>query len=146
MNKVYRDHHDVQPDQSIDSRIHELKLNGGALLIPEKSPITHLGEDRVLIEHIRSAMRMKKIQTVVLFAHAPCGMAGMFGLTLTQNLDCLIEAKLRLKSELVGAKVVCFMHIARSDRERRTYFISAAKWRLLYPKRVRSDPPSTAAA
>jgi hypothetical protein len=125
---------------SVDRRIHEFKLNGGALLIAAKSPLTHLGEDRVLIEHIRSAMRMKKIQTVVLFAHAPCGMAGMFNLDLKHVLDNLIEAKLRLKSELVGAKVVCFVHIARPDGIRRTYFISAAKWRLLYPRRQEPKP------
>ncbi len=129
-----------------DRRIHELKLNGGALLIASGSPVTHLGEDRVLIEHIKSAMKMKHIQTVVLFAHAPCGMAGMFNMSLKQVLENLIEAKLRLKSELVGAKVVCFVHIARANGIRRTYFISAAKWRLLNPKRVSIDPPSTAAA
>lgn len=155
--EAYRTHHkvrDMLTDGSRtlvrrllsgDRRIHEFKLNGGALLIAKNSPLTHLGEDRVLIEHIRSASRMKKIHTVVLFAHAPCGMAGMFGLDLKQVLDNLIDAKLRLKSELVGVKVVCFVHIARPDGVRRTYFISAAKWRLLYPKRPATSSSISAA-
>lgn len=117
-----------------DPRIHTIALNGGALLIPHYSPVTHLGEDRVLIEHIRAACQLKKIFTVALYAHAPCGMAGFYDLNLNQVLELLVQAKERIKTELVGTKAVCFVHIAKPDGRRNTYFLSTAKWRLLHPR------------
>ncbi|MFA6161628.1 MAG: hypothetical protein WC766_05705 [Patescibacteria group bacterium] len=127
-----------------DPRIHTIALNGGALLIPRNSPVTQLGEDRVIIEHIRAACKLKKIFTVALYAHAPCGMAGYYDLDLMHVLELLVQAKERIKTELVGTKAVCFVHIAKPDGRRNTYFLSAAKWRLIHPRRAINHESSAA--
>ena len=109
-------------------RPHQLSLNGGALLIAEESPLNkELREDLVLLAHIRGAMVLKKIRTVVLYAHAPCGAAGLAGLSFERCIDLLMKAKARVKKEIPGMKVACFCHVDRKGKKR-TYFVSKEKW------------------
>ena len=111
-------------------RIHPLSLNGGSLLIPYSSPLNKDdGEDRILLKHIRQAKHMKGFNTVVLYAHAPCGAAKNYELNLVTMLDILAEAKDRIKKEIPRMKVPCFFHIDHGDSIKRTYFVSRKHWR-----------------
>jgi hypothetical protein len=122
--------------QRSSPRIHTIALNGGALLLPENSPlVTAHREDEVLLEHIKVARELKNIDTVALYTHAPCGAGTLAGLTLEQELDLLLIAKTRVKETLPGIKVACFCHIDRGE-SKRTYFVSRNKWILqhMYPE------------
>jgi hypothetical protein len=122
--------------QRQSARIHTIALNGGALLLPENSPlVTPHREDEVLLEHIKVARELKNINTIALYTHAPCGAGTLAGLTLEQELDLLLAAKVRIKESLPGIKAVCFCHIDRGE-SKRTYFVSRNKWILqhMYPE------------
>ncbi|MBP9864431.1 hypothetical protein KBC54_03215 [Patescibacteria group bacterium] len=109
-------------------RIHVLSLNGGALLIPEHSPFNKERDyGSVLIEHAVTAVKLKGIQTIVLEAHAPCGMARAAGLDLVSVVRLLVAAKRRLKVHLPNVSVALFFHAHRADC-RNTYFVSAQKF------------------
>lgn len=115
--------------RGIHPRVHTLALNGGALLIPEKSPLNkENGEDRVLLAHLRDARKLKNIDTIVLYVHAPCGAAGLADLNFMQVMELLLEAKARIKKELPGALVACFCHVDWGENIKRTYFVSRDKW------------------
>ncbi len=121
--------------QRSSPRIHTIALNGGALLLPEDSPlVTAHREDEVLLEHIKVARELKNIHTVALYTHAPCGAGTLAGLTLEQELNLLLAAKVRIKEHLPGIKAACFCHIDRGE-SKRTYFVSRNKWILqhMYP-------------
>lgn len=114
-------------------RVHVLGLNGGALLLPRDTPLnTANREDLVLLSHIRTAIKLKNIRTVALYAHAPCGAAGLAKLSLLEVVNMLAKAKARVKEEIPESKVACFMHVDRGAEEgKRTYFISGAEINLL---------------
>lgn len=117
-------------------RTHPLTSHGGALVIPPDSILNIRYRGDNLVEDIIEAWEMKRTKVVTLYAHAPCGAATKAGLSLAENLDLLVRAKLHLKEKLTRAqaqtKVACFVHIDRGvDEGKRTYFISAAKWQLL---------------
>ncbi len=131
--------------QRTDPRIHLFALNGGALLLPENSPINrataklisneedghssactkpnqgmvsiHLQQDLVLLWNIQAARQLKDIHTIALYAHAPCGAATLCGLNMVQVLNYLIQAKARLRHTFPGLKVACFCHIDHGKDE-----------------------------
>lgn len=112
----------------IPPRIHELALNGGALLIAKGSPVRRAGsEDEVLLRHIADGRTLKEIDSVMLYAHAPCGAAALAHLDLRGVISLLMKAKTRIKQELADLKVACFLHIDWGDRKR-TYFVSRDAW------------------
>lgn len=117
----------MEEKQRKTPRIHTIALNGGALLIPENSPVA-TGESKILIGHIRVAMDLKKIKTIALYAHAPCGAAGLCKLSVEVILDLLIQAKMQIKREISDAKVACFFHVDYGDGKKRTYFVSRDKY------------------
>ena len=99
-------------EQQFHPRIHTLALNGGALLIPANSPVQREGnEDTVILQHLRDGQALKGINLVVLYAHAPCGAAGIAKLNSKQVIELLIAAKTRVKEEIPGLKVACFCHV-----------------------------------
>lgn len=110
--------------------IHEFKLNGGALRLPLKSPLNKKGlpADKVLLRDIKDAIFLKEMQTIVIYAHFPCGAAGLCGLTVLEQLDLLVKAKRRLKKEFSEVKVACFFHVDYTNGRKRTYFISLQNW------------------
>lgn len=113
----------------IPPRVHELALNGGALLIPQDSPVRREGtEDRVLVQHLKDAQTLKNINLVMLYAHAPCGAAALAGLDLRGVVKLLMAAKTRIKEEIPTFKVACFLHIDWGGGKRRTYFVSRDEW------------------
>lgn len=117
----------------LEPRPHVLALNGGALLLPENSPLNKaVREDLVLLKHIKDAVPMKNIHTVVIYTHAPCGAAGAANLSFVRCMDLLVKAKARIKEKIPEVKVACFCHVDRSDEgghhKRRTYYVDEVRW------------------
>lgn len=120
-------------------RIHVLSRMGGALVIPPSSPLYREGYAKDLVDDILASYRIKGINFVALYAHAPCGAATLANITLAEELEILAEAKTELKriahSAGIELKVACLFHIDRGD-SKRTYFFPVGQWRLL----TRSKP------
>lgn len=121
-------------------RPHMPSLHGGAILMAEDCPLyREFRVDELLLLHVRQAEgpELKGIGTVVLYAHAPCGAAGMAKLTLVHQIVYLMRAKERVKAIDTTNKVICFVHVDYGDRKR-TYFISRAKWIAYWQTRGRA--------
>lgn len=145
-------------EHRLDSRIHLLCLNGGALNLPQNSPLNRWfaysavaqdyqrpPRDAVLLDDIFAACKLKEIQTVILLAHAPCGAARTVELSFEETVRLLVEAKRRIKmcapDMNVQLQVACFYHVcweSGDDVSRRTYFVSAGEWDR-WVQRVRQD-------
>lgn len=115
-------------ERSAEPRIHRLSLNGGALRIAERTPIyAGDGADRVLLQDIGATLVMKGIRTVVLFGHAPCVAARMFGLNAQESVRLLLAAKRRVRATVEVAVprviVACKMHVDWGGTKRNTYFL-----------------------
>jgi hypothetical protein len=109
-------------------RIHTISLNGGGLLLSAESPLVKVHqEDHVLIKHITDARQLKGIHSVVVYAHAPCGAAGMANLSVEQVIDLLIKGRNRLKTIFEDLHVVPLFHLD-DGQKKRTYFISPNAW------------------
>ena len=127
MPDIWQFQNGIMQGQRQTSRIHTLSLNGGALLIPEGSPLNaEAHEDIVLLKHIHEAIILKGIHTIALYAHGPCGAAGLAGLTLVEVIGLLKQAGKRVREAFPSAQVVCFFHADKGETKR-TYFASA-KW------------------
>lgn len=133
MPGIFQYQADSQVQRTIP-RIHTLSLNGGAILLASPpSPILQWREDMVLLEHIKTARRLKEIDSIALYAHAPCGAAYLAKLDFLEVARRLMEAKTILKKTLNGATVACFCHIdygekATEKRRKKTYFLSRQRW------------------
>ena len=125
MHDLFHHHEALVQESNCAPRLHTLALNGGALLLPMTSPLNRqFNEDKVLLHHIAVAQKLKEIDTVVLYAHAPCGAAMMHDMSFFQVVQYLMQAKMMLKnSGPAGIKVACFIHIDYGDKKR-TYFVS----------------------
>lgn len=112
-------------------RHHPLLLNGGSLLLSKHSPIRGAKKDSaVLLRHIQAASSIKGIRTVVLYVHAPCGVAYRKHLDFLEVMRLLIEAKLRLRLQrgLSKLKFSCFCHVdfnglSGEGARKRTYVV-----------------------
>lgn len=112
-------------------RPHMLCLHGGAMLIAPDCPLyREFHADELLLQHIREAEGpdLKGISTIVLYVHAPCGAAGLAGLTIVHQLHFLMASKARVQAIDTSNEVVCFVHVDYDGNRKRTYFISRAKW------------------
>ena len=112
-------------------RPHMPSLHGGAMLIAEKCPLyREYRVDELFLQHIREASSpaLKGIGTVILYVHAPCGAAGLAGLTLVQQIAFLMRAKERVKEQSDEYNVICFVHVDYGEGRKRTYFISRVTW------------------
>lgn len=124
-------HHEkiITSNLSATPRIHTLALNGGALLLPPASPLHQkFNEDLVLLHHIKVARDLKEINTIVLYSHAPCGVAAQYNLSFFKVIQYLIEAKNLLKQDDKKIKVACFCHVDYGDKKKRTYFVSRERF------------------
>ncbi len=128
MPDVFKHHEKICAHHREHSRIHLFALNGGAKLISENSPLRMYQEDEVLLSHIRVAREKKNIDTVVLYAHAPCAVAYDKKLSFAEVLELLFQGKERVKREIPGVKVACFCHVDHGDGKKRTYFVSCKAW------------------
>lgn len=120
----------IQIGQCKDPRIHTFGWNGGALRLAPKSPTNKVGRSTAkdLLEDISDARKMKNIDTVALYVHAPCGKANACDISVIETLNLLMAAKERIKKENNGVKVACFFHVDYANGKKRTYFISRHKW------------------
>lgn len=124
-----------------NSCLHILSSNGGALnLTPNvKSATPGSNFHNHLIAQIREAIQLKKINTIALLVHAPCGKAISADMDAIDLLDGLFAARdqvLRRIKEL-QVSVACFIHVAWAPGNRRTYFVrhsSYANWKSRNPK------------
>lgn len=124
---------------TVHGRMHRLQLNGGPLSISPSSPL-HLDRDDCGAEvpvgvamrtNIRGAVELKKIQSLVLVAHVPCGAADTAGMSVDEVLSALVAAKIELSERYaatLGVKVACFLHVEWTmlgiERRPSTYFVS----------------------
>lgn len=143
MHDLFHHHEKIIATATTAPRIHTLALNGGALLLPAASPLHQkFHEDLVLLHHLDVARDLKEINTVVLYAHAPCGAAALYNLNFFQVIRYLIEAKNLLKQGDHDIKVACFCHIDYGDGKKRTYFVSREqfdRWRKTNLRARRQD-------
>ncbi|MBU6321764.1 MAG: hypothetical protein KGI78_02820 [Patescibacteria group bacterium] len=127
------------PDNE-DRMHHPLSLNGGALLLPESSPLRRLDDgsygpdDEVLLRHLVGAIKLKQPQSIILYAHAPCGMARLFGLSIMEEFELLVRAKQRVREHVTPYGVTdvrAWFHVYYSDdRNRKTYHFRRDIWEL----------------
>lgn len=128
---ILKYHFEICKKHRSTPRIHPLSLNGGALLIPEESPLNQkLREDAVFIAHMKDAKEMKRIETFILLYHGPyCGAAFKFGLNFLQMTDLAVKAQERIKlvfgKENHNIALVCQ---ADFNERKRTYFVSHENW------------------
>ncbi|HEY4510185.1 MAG TPA: hypothetical protein VJC15_04365 [Candidatus Paceibacterota bacterium] len=129
MPDIWRFQNGIMAKQRQEARIHPITLNGGALLIPGDSPLNKdVQEDLVYLKHIAGAHQLKKIETIVLYSHAPCGAAGLAKLTLIDVITLLKKAGQRVRNSFPSFfQVVCFFHVDNGE-SKRTYFVSGPKW------------------
>jgi len=129
MPDVFKKQSELILDQCENPRIHVLALNGGALVVPNDSPLNQeINNAEVLLKNLEGAIELKKIHTLILYAHAPCGAAGLFNLDVNSVIEALVKSKEIIKQRFTGLKVACFFHVDWGDHKR-TYFISASKWK-----------------
>lgn len=126
----------MQKGQCADTRIHVIALNGGALRLAKKSPANKGTSrmDQYLMADIRNARRMKKIDTVALYIHAPCGQAKAARIDLRATIEILMAAKKRIKRmrPIKGTNqrvtVACFCHLAYPNGKDAVFFIRRDRW------------------
>ena len=113
------------------TRIHLIALNGGALLLDATSPLgkevpAH-PEYRVILRHLLGARELKKITSVALYSHAPCGMADKFGLSVADILRSLAWAKTFLEN-FHKFKAANFLHVDYGQGVKNSYHVSPEKY------------------
>lgn len=126
MFDIFKYHVQMQNGHLSDPRIHLLAFNGGASRLSRNSPTNRPGflSDLTFMEGIHEAVALKGIRTIGLQIHGPCGKIARCGLTFKQSLPLLIEAKLRVKSEIANSIVACLCHIDYGNHKKRTEFVN----------------------
>ncbi len=115
--------------QPADPRIHTFGWHGGALACAPCSPINERKKaDLVFLDQIKAARKMKNIDMVALYTHAPCGAASGNGVNLVKAFALQAGAKVKIKTLNRGIKVACFFHVDYGNGVKRTYFFSRRKW------------------
>lgn len=130
MEDLFSYHRKISLHHRETHRPHLLSLNGGAKLIAPDSPLRRGSEDTIILEHLKDARRMKEIETVVLYAHAPCGAAYAKQLSFYRVLELLFSGRARVEQVMPGIKVTCFCHVDYGDGKKHTYFASRTTWLL----------------
>jgi hypothetical protein len=115
-----------------DPCVHTLALNGGPVnLAPElyagfssdEYPLLVVPHaDRVLLSNIAGAMLLKRLNSINLCGHLPCGVVTGLGLNASDALRLLVQAKFRVKAAFQGVGVTMFVHVATRDSPEGTIF------------------------
>lgn len=126
---IFRYQCGTQAEQRSDPRIHSLAWNGGALACAPCSPINKRKHaDDIFLDQIADARQLKSIDTVALYAHAPCGAAGINHINLLTVIALQMRAKAKVKTLNQGVTVACFFHVDYGNGTKRTYFLSREQW------------------
>jgi hypothetical protein len=111
-------------------RAHLCARNGGALLIPNNSPIVRpgstAGED--LLFEIQEALENLDIGVVFILADVPCLKVHKHALQPPQVLDLITSAKGEIKRRVPKAKVLACLRISWSSRIHKTYVVPRKAW------------------
>ena len=113
---------------------HPLSLCGGALLIPEDSPLLidnghRSHDDEVLLRHLRVSYDVKQATTIILAAHAPCGMARACNLSIMECLELLVSAKDRVRGLFDRSVIISgHFHVFYPDGRRLSYHLDRPSW------------------
>lgn len=115
------------------SRIFPVTRAGGAIWVPKSELLDRvsLPRDEDIFFDLGVATEKKEISTIFTSIHAPCGAAGLYGLSLFDQIELLVKSKERIKekySHIEGLEVKGFAPICYPGVRRRTYFVSAATW------------------
>lgn len=126
---MFRQQVRMQADQRADPRVHVFAWNGGALALAPNSPINRIANaENVFLQQIEDARAMKKINTVTIYTHAPCGAAQMAGIDLEEGFDLLIAAKQKIRTLNQGIQLASFFHVDYGGKIKRTYFFCRREW------------------
>jgi hypothetical protein len=111
------------------SVIHKITRHGGALRLAENSPLNKRGRttDADLLDEIAEAAEMKNIGTVLLEAHAPCGMAAMHHLSLKAVVELLFAGKMRARAEMPDLTFATILHMDWGGGQKRYYHLSRSR-------------------
>lgn len=138
---IFAKHEQFQLEACGNKNIHPLLWHGGALVIPESSPLAlpwnpqlQTRKDLSALDEIWLAYKELGMRFLTGYIHAPCGAAQKAGLTFADEMRLLIEAKDRIKAMFPpDLKVSCYCHVDKGDGDqedlKRTYFVLPKKWR-----------------
>jgi hypothetical protein len=104
--------------------VHLILLNGGGLLIPDRSPLSRhmccgvqVPMDLAVIQQIREGAAIKNATIIGVSVHFPCGMAAKHHMRVEDVLDYAADAKVRLRQAFPGFNVIGFIHVDYDGRE-----------------------------
>lgn len=112
---------------------HSIALNGGPLLCSDhvSAHLQHDGE--VILRHAFQGKELKGLDTLVLYGHAPCGMAGANRISAAETLSHYVRAKDRFRRYAEEHQIrltacLLWMHIQWPDGRRNSYFFNRKAW------------------
>lgn len=117
-----------------DNRIHLVALNGGAILMSGQLGGSQNCHGETMFENVLDASRLKKMNDVFLYMHAPCGIVRAKGFGIVDQVRYLMMARDRLSEVAPRLHLWCFCHVDTYDEaegathKRRTYFVPRARW------------------
>ena len=118
----------MMQDQHDAPRVHVFGWNGGAIRLSHR-PSKPVPDDLIdPFAEVAAARKMKMINTIALYAHAPCGAAYANHIGILTVIERQMMAKDNLKDTNPGVKVACFLHVHHAMGRDRTYFISRNTW------------------
>ncbi len=130
MADLFSQHHD-----KCGERCHLFSFNGGGLWLSPLIDSERAEQRRDLIKNdLPEAISMKGISTVVIYGHAPCGVAlSVLNCNVDELISHLVRAKMELKKQYSGKglKFVCALHVDWGNGKKDTYWVNAKKWREL---------------
>lgn len=119
-------------------RLHPLLHHGGAAVAAPGSQLyPGFNIPGYLAVQIREAENLKRINTILLEVHAPCGKGSDAGLNIVQLIMFMMMGKPMVKAVDPSNEVVCRVHVDYGGRKR-TYFISRNKWIAFWQTRGRA--------
>lgn len=109
-------------------RLHLQCINGGALRLNPNVPIPQKYRiNDQLMEGIQVSRDLKKIETLFLSSHAPCGMAGLCNLSIEDVLWHTIETAdiISTTTGWLRKDIIPLFHIHKGNGLKNTYFVEA---------------------
>lgn len=115
------------------NRIFPVPRAGGAIWVPKSDLLKKAGlpRDEDIFFDIDIAFEHKGLSTIFTSVHAPCGAAGVYELSLFDQIELLVKSKKTLKDRyhfINDLEVKAFIPICYQGLRRRTYFVSAQNW------------------
>lgn len=116
-------------------RLHLQSFNGGALRINPHVPIpAELRIDSQLMKGIQVSRDLKKIETLLLSSHAPCGMAGVCKLGIEDVLWYTIEGAEHIAASTNWSRkdIIVLFHVHLGNGVKNTFFVEAKTREAVY--------------